>query len=264
MDGTGVGVTFRAIKACLVRQRRDRGKVTFADFRASCECGWVLPPCYILSIEILFLLDQSGGNPGFHELNRRRSWRSIGHFCIEMVVKWRQGFNSHQVGEWVQYLWASVRSHLDPGSIVLQKEPSVFPGRSAADGKKYRCSQESRLQDRILSLLAMIITSILYRVGLATLHLDLAFLYLGSFDFKRFVTIHTGWFGLIYQLSGLWSFAAVICLCVKDAQASSDSLRGFCRSSSCELELQHVGLDTQWAQTREPTANYLYLEYYSI
>ena len=183
---------------------------------------------------------------------------------IEMVVKWRQGFNSHQVGEWVQYLWASVRSHLDPGSIVLQKEPSVFPGRSAADGKKYRCSQESRLQDRILSLLAMIITSILYRVGLATLHLDLAFLYLGSFDFKRYVTIHTGWFGLIYQLSGLWSFAAVICLCVKDAEASPDSLRGFCRSSSCELELQHVWLDTQWAQPREPTANYLYLEYNSI
>ena len=55
VDGTGVGVTFRAIKACLVRQRRDRGKVTFADFRASCECGWVLPPCYILSIEILFI-----------------------------------------------------------------------------------------------------------------------------------------------------------------------------------------------------------------
>ena len=87
---------------------------------------------------------------------------------------------------------------------------------------------------------------------------------LGSFDFKRYVTIHTGWFGLIYQLSGLWSFAAVICLCVKDAEASSDSLRGFCRSSSCELELQHVGLDTQWPQTREPTANYLYLEYNSI
>ena len=198
-------------------------------------------------------------DPGFHALKRWRSWRSIGHFCIDRDGgEMEAGLQFSPSGchsEWVQYLWASVRSHLDPGSIVLQKEPSVFPGRSAADGKKYRCSQESRLQDRILSLLVMIITSILYRVGLATLHLDLAFLYLGSFDFKRFVTIHTGWFGLIYQLSGLWSFAAVICLCVKDAQASSDSLRGFCRSSSCELELQHVGLDTQWAQTREPTAN---------
>ena len=36
------GVTFQAIKACLVKQRRHWGRVTFADFRASCVCGALL------------------------------------------------------------------------------------------------------------------------------------------------------------------------------------------------------------------------------
>ena len=124
VDGTGVGVTFRAIKACLVRQRRDRGKVTFADFRASCECGWVLPvlpPCYILSIEILFINLERPWFPRIKsskimKINRPllywwRWWWNGGRASI--LTKWVSGssISEHQSGViWTQAQLSCKRS----------------------------------------------------------------------------------------------------------------------------------------------------------
>ena len=121
VDGTRVGVTFRAIKACLVRQRRDRGKVTFADFRASCECGWVLPPCYILSIEILFINLERPWFPRIEsskilKINRPllywwRWWWNGGRASI--LTKWVSGssISEHQSGViWTQAQLSCKRS----------------------------------------------------------------------------------------------------------------------------------------------------------
>ena len=152
-----------------------------------------------------------------------------------------------------------------------QKEPSVFPGRACSrweDTVQQRWSTDwediirwSDNHSKGLSALDLSLSRsfLVIHIGLESLHLELA-LHSTYVCLVLYAAIHTGWFAslinsqvFLSEINCNWFCQRApnrqLGLCVRssylslfEAPASSDSLCGFCRSRSWELELKHVCL----------------------